>query len=52
MKKTATFSEVDKELIERIENYQKAMSLPSFIAAVRDLCEKALSLRKIVKDIK
>ena len=49
MKKIITFSERDRELIKKIEKYQHAKELSSFVAAVRQLCEDALALKKISK---
>ena len=37
----------DKELIDKIKEYQKAHGLSSFIAAVRKLCKDALEIEKI-----
>ena len=42
-----TFTDNDKELIERIIEYQKAHGLSSFVAAVRKLCKDALEIEKI-----
>lgn len=41
------FIDDDKELIKRIEEYQKAHGLSSFIAAVRKLCKDALAVAEI-----
>lgn len=49
MKKTVTFSEKDKELIARIQQYQKEKHLPYLIDAVRQLCSDALQLKRISK---
>mgnify|MGYP004534540621 FL=1 len=49
MKKTANFTEKDKALIQRIEQYQKEQGIKTFIDAVRKLCGNALDLRKITK---
>lgn len=49
MKKTATFTEKDTELIRRIEQYQRERGLSHFIDAVRQLCDDALQLKKITK---
>lgn len=48
MNKTATFNCNDKELINRIEKYQKDNNF-TFIGAVRDLCDCALKLKEIIK---
>lgn len=48
MSKTATFNENDKELLKRIEKYQKENNF-TFIGAVRDLCDRALKLKEITK---
>ena len=47
MGKTMKFNENDKELVERIIEYQKAHGLSSFISAVRKLCNDALEIEKI-----
>ena len=41
------FIESDKELIEKIQKYQKAHGLTSFISAIRKLCKDALEIEKI-----
>ena len=41
------FIDDDKELVKRIEEYQKAHGLSSFIAAVRKLCKDALAVAEI-----
>lgn len=40
MTKQVTFGEKDSELIQKISDFQKMQKLPSFIEAVRVLCEK------------
>ena len=47
MKKIVIFIDSDEELIARIKEYQKAHGLPSFVAAVRKLCNDALEIAKI-----
>lgn len=47
--KGVTFTDKDKELIQRIEQYRKEQKLSSFVEAVRKLCSNALDLRKITK---
>ncbi|MDE6470833.1 MAG: hypothetical protein K2L19_07415 [Eubacterium sp.] len=47
--KTIKFLENDKSLVKRIEKYQKSKELSSFVAAVRELCDDALTLKKISK---
>ena len=42
-----TFTDNDKDLIEKIIEYQKAHGLSSFVAAVRKLCRDALEIEKI-----
>lgn len=42
-----TFIDSDKDLIEKIIEYQKAHGLSSFVAAVRKLCKDALEIEKI-----
>lgn len=49
MSKSVVFNEKDKHLIKRIEKYQKSKGLTSFVAAVRELCDDALTLKKISK---
>lgn len=49
MGKTATFSYKDGESVRKIQAYQKEKRLPSFIEAVRQLCNDALQLKKITK---
>jgi len=45
--KTIKFKESDKDLIQRIKEYQNAHGLSSFVAAVRKLCADALAIEKI-----
>lgn len=47
MAKIIKFIDDDKELIDKIKEYQKAHGLPSFVAAVRKLCRDALEIEKI-----
>lgn len=47
MSKSLTFT--DKELIEKIETFQKDKGLASFVEAVRVLCTDALNIKKAVK---
>ena len=47
MANAVKFTEQDKELIEKIKEYQKAHGLPSFIYAVRKLCGDALEIARI-----
>ena len=42
-----TFTDNDKELVEKIIEYQKAHGLSSFVATVRKLCKDALEIEKI-----
>lgn len=42
-----TFLDSDKDLIDKIIEYQKAHGLSSFVAAVRKLCKDALEIEKI-----
>lgn len=46
MSKGVTFK--DKDLIQKILDYQNAKGLKSFAAAVRELCSDALALDKLV----
>lgn len=47
--KTVSFSENDTLLVKRIKKYQAAKGLNSFVSAVRELCDDALTLKEIVK---
>ena len=47
MAKTVKFNDSDKELINKINEYQKAHGLTSFIATVRKLCKDSLEIEKI-----
>lgn len=47
--KVVTFTSNDKELIRKIEKYQKTHNLNSFVSAVRELCDNALTLKEITK---
>lgn len=47
MKKIVNFIDSDKELVDKIKEYQKAHGLSSFVAAVRKLCNDALEIEKI-----
>lgn len=47
MGKIVNFIDSDKELIEKIMNYQQEHGLPSFVATVRKLCKDALEIAKI-----
>ena len=49
MTKQVTFGEKDSELIQKISDFQK---LPSFIEAVRVLCEKGLQINELIKSTK
>lgn len=49
MKKTATFTEKDTDLIQQIQRYQEEKGLSHFIDAIRQLCSDALQLKKISK---
>ena len=52
MTKQVTFGEKDSELIQKISDFQKMQKLPSFIEAVRVLCEKGLQLKVLNKIVK
>ena len=45
--KIIKFIDDDKDLIDKIKEYQKAHGLSSFVAAVRKLCKDALEIEKI-----
>lgn len=47
MKKIVVFIDSDKELVDKIKEYQNAHGLTSFIATVRKLCKDALEIEKI-----
>ena len=47
MRKIVAFLDGDKELIDKIIEYQNAHGLSSFVAAVRKLCNDALEIEKI-----
>ena len=49
MKKTVTFADKDKALVERLEMYKKVKGYKSLIQVVRDLCDDALTLKEISK---
>ena len=42
-----TDSDSDMELVKKIIEYQKAHGLPSFVSAIRKLCNDALEIEKI-----
>ncbi len=44
--KSVNFIEKDKDLVERIEKYQKDRGI-SFIGAVRELCAYALNVKEV-----
>lgn len=52
MRKTATFTDQDQELIKKILTFQKEHKLKSFIDAVRQLCETTLQVKDIAKKLK
>ena len=52
MGKGISFGEKDKELIKKIEEFQKKNDLDYFIEAVRKPCEVALEFEKTVSKIK
>lgn len=47
MAKIVKFIDDDKDLIDKIKEYQTAHGLSSFVAAVRKLCKDALEIEKI-----
>ncbi|MBP3375522.1 MAG: hypothetical protein J6L83_02020 [Clostridia bacterium] len=49
MSKQIAFNNNDQKLIKQIAEFQKSSGLPSFVSAVRKLCEDALQLKKIAK---
>ncbi len=52
MKKLVTFGPRDDELVKQINAYQKKKNLPSFIAAIRELCDIALNFEMTVRKLK
>lgn len=50
MKKTVTFTDNDKTLVERLEKYKKVKGYKSLIQVVRDLCDDALTLINIKRN--
>ena len=49
MKKQIVFNDHDKELIEKIQIYQKEHNIKSFVETVRQLCRAGLSQSVNVK---
>ena len=49
MPKQITFNNNDQKLTKQIVGFQKSSGLPSFVSAVRKLCEDALQLKKTTK---
>lgn len=47
MEKVIKFIDSDKDLIDKIKEYQIAHGLSSFVATVRKLCSDALEIEKI-----
>lgn len=47
MRKIINFIDSDKDLVDRIMEYQQAHGLSSFVAAVRKLCKDALEIERI-----
>lgn len=43
------FGEKDKELLQKIWDFQKEKRLPSFAEAVRILCKDALAFKQLTK---
>lgn len=52
MTKGITFTDKDKNLIEKIVKFQHAQELPSFVEAVRRLCENGLSMNSVINNLK
>lgn len=52
MSRGVTFGEKDQELIEKIEEYQHAKKLKSFVDAVRELCGRGLTVGCVIDNIK
>lgn len=49
MSKTVTFSDKDRDLLCRMEKYKKQKGYRNLIDVVRELCDDALTLKKISK---
>ncbi len=47
MAKKITLNDNDEQLGKRIREYQEAHGLPSFVSAVRKLCDDALKIKEI-----
>lgn len=50
--KQVTFTDNDKELVNQIEEFQKAKNLRHFVEAVRVLCKEGLRMSDIVKNLR
>lgn len=45
--RTIKLGDSDKALIEKVKEYQVAHGIPSFVGAIRKLCQVALEVEKI-----
>lgn len=52
MSKKVNFTDNDKKLVDQIRAFQETQKLPSFVEAVRRLCENGLSMSAVVKNLK
>lgn len=52
MSKHLSFNDNDKELVQKIREFQKAQELPHFVDAVRLLCKNGLKISDMVKNLK
>ena len=52
MAKSIYFVEKDAELVKKIQEYQEKNCMDTFISAVRELCEIALSLETTIRKLK
>lgn len=52
MIKHITFTNNDADLVKKIEAFQKAQNLPSFVEAVRKLCQNGLHMTEVVRNLK
>lgn len=52
MGKGITFVEKDQELVKEIEAFRKEQRLPTFVDAVRVLCQNGLHMSDVVKNLK
>ena len=51
-RRTVTFNASDEDLVRRIASFQRQRELKHFVDAVRVLCDEALKMRNVVKNLK